>query len=141
MKKQALENTDYPSSTWLKHYRLKAGMTLAQLSEKSGVNVRQIQRVESGQSKAGNLTAKNFLALADALAIEPHELIKPYRVFCDACGYEFESEAPYKSDNGVSNDITCPSCGSYEIYPASQEGYSDALKDFSASEFLINYEN
>ncbi len=59
----------------LKGARLAAGLTQHQLAEKSGVNVRQIQRVESGTSSAGNLTAKNLLALADALGVDPHDLV------------------------------------------------------------------
>ena len=55
--------------------RLKAGLTQQQLSNASGVNIRQIQRIELGSSDAGNLTARNLLAIADALGVDPHELI------------------------------------------------------------------
>lgn len=65
----------YPTATKLTYYRIKAGLTQAQLSERSGVNIRQIQRVEGGTSSAGNLTAKNLLAIADALGVDPRELI------------------------------------------------------------------
>lgn len=59
----------------IKEARKSARMTQQQLADQSGVNVRQIQRVESGASQAGNLTAKNLIAIADALGIDPHELI------------------------------------------------------------------
>lgn len=59
----------------IKEARKVARMTQQQLAEKSGVNVRQIQRVESGESLAGNLTAKNLIAIADALGVDPHSLI------------------------------------------------------------------
>ena len=52
-----------------------ANMTQAQLAEASGVNVRQIQRVELGEAEAGNLTAKNLLAIADALGVDARELL------------------------------------------------------------------
>lgn len=55
--------------------RLGAGMSLAELAAASGVNVRQIQRVERGEAEAGNLTAKNLLAIADALGVDPRDLI------------------------------------------------------------------
>lgn len=55
--------------------RKSAGLTQRQLSELSGVNIRQIQRVESGASQASNLTAKNLIAIADALGVDPHKLI------------------------------------------------------------------
>lgn len=65
----------YPTATKLTYYRVKAGMTQMQLSEASGVNSRQIQRVEIGEAQAGNLTAKNLIALADALDVDPRQLI------------------------------------------------------------------
>lgn len=52
-----------------------AGITQKQLSDVSGVNIRQIQRVELGEAQAGNLTAKNLLAIAKALEITVEELI------------------------------------------------------------------
>ena len=65
----------YNTATWLCYYRVKAGLTQQQLAAASDVNVRQIQRVESGASSAGNLTARNLLAIADALGVDPHDLI------------------------------------------------------------------
>lgn len=59
----------------IKDARKAARMTQQQLADESGVNIRQIQRVESGASQAGNLTAKNLIAIADALGIDPHKLI------------------------------------------------------------------
>ena len=50
-------------------------LTQQQLAELSGVNVRQIRRVEIGEAEAGNLTAKNLLSLADALSVDPHSII------------------------------------------------------------------
>lgn len=59
----------------IKEARSNARMTQQQLADQSGVNIRQIQRVESGASQAGNLTAKNLIAIADALGVDPHELL------------------------------------------------------------------
>jgi ribosome-binding protein aMBF1 (putative translation factor) len=55
--------------------RFAAGMTQKELSEKSGVNIRQIQKAESGESSLKNMAAKNVIAIADALGIDPHELM------------------------------------------------------------------
>ena len=52
-----------------------AGMTQAELAAKSGVNIRQIQRVEIGEAETGNLTAQNLLAIADALGVDIRELL------------------------------------------------------------------
>lgn len=65
----------YPTTTWLLYYRLKAGLTQSELAKKSGVNIRQIQRVELGEAEAGNLTAKNLLAIADALGVNAEFLL------------------------------------------------------------------
>lgn len=61
--------------TKLEWSRRMAGMTQAQLAEKSGVYIRQIQRVELGEAEAGNLTAKNLLPIADALGVDARDLI------------------------------------------------------------------
>ena len=63
------------TATRLTYERLKAGLTQKQLAERSGVNIRQIQRVELGEAEAGNLTAKNLLAIADALGVELRVLL------------------------------------------------------------------
>ena len=62
--------------TPLRAFRLAEGMTQQQLSKLSGVNSRQIQKVESGEIKAGNMTASNLLAIADALGVDPRSLIQ-----------------------------------------------------------------
>lgn len=61
--------------TKLEWSRRMAGMTQAELAEASGVNIRQIQRVELGEAEAGNLTAKNLIALADALDVDIRRLV------------------------------------------------------------------
>lgn len=55
--------------------RLGAAMSQQQLAGASGVYIRQIRRVELGEADSGNLTARNLLAMADALGVDPHELI------------------------------------------------------------------
>lgn len=61
--------------TKLEWARRMVGMTQAELAAKSGVNIRQIQRVEIGEAEPGNLTAQNLLAIADALGVDIRELL------------------------------------------------------------------
>lgn len=61
--------------TKLEWSRRMADMTQAELAEKSGVNIRQIQRVEIGEADPGNLTARNLLAIADALGVDIRGLL------------------------------------------------------------------
>lgn len=61
--------------TKLEWSRRMAELTQAQLAEASGVNIRQIQRVELGEAEAGNLTARNLLAIADALGVDMRALL------------------------------------------------------------------
>lgn len=61
--------------TKLEWARRMAGMTQAELAAKSDVNIRQIQRVEIGEAEAGNLTAKNLLAIAATLGVDAKELL------------------------------------------------------------------
>lgn len=60
----------------LKSARTNAGMTQQQLADASGVNIRQIRRVELGTSEAGNMSARNLLSIADILEVDPRELIE-----------------------------------------------------------------
>lgn len=60
----------------LKTARTNAGMTQQQLADASGVNIRQIRRVELGTSDAGNMSARNLLSIADILEVDPRELIE-----------------------------------------------------------------
>lgn len=61
--------------TKLEWSRRMADMTQTELAAKSGVNIRQIQRVEIGEAEAGNLTARNLLAIADALGVDMRALL------------------------------------------------------------------
>ena len=61
--------------TKLERARQGAGLTQQKLADAAGVNIRLVQKVEGGEAKAENLTAKNLLALADALNMDPRDLI------------------------------------------------------------------
>lgn len=61
--------------TKLEWSRRMAGLTQAELASRAGVNIRQIQRVELGEADAGNLTAKNIIALSDALGVDVKGLV------------------------------------------------------------------
>ena len=61
--------------TNLEWQRRMAHMSIKELSEASGVNARLIQNVELGTSEAGNMAAKNLLALADAIGVSPNDLV------------------------------------------------------------------
>lgn len=63
------------SITNLEWQRRMAHMSIKELAEKSGVNMRLIQNVELGSSEAGNMAAKNLLAIAAALDVDPKELL------------------------------------------------------------------
>lgn len=54
--------------------RTAKGLTQAKLAALSGVNVRQIRRIEIGEAKIGNITLDNALALASALGVDVSEL-------------------------------------------------------------------
>ena len=55
--------------------RKRAGMTQQALAHASGVNIRQIQKAESGQIDIGNMSVKNVLALADAIGVDVHDIL------------------------------------------------------------------
>lgn len=55
--------------------RINSGLTQKDLSKKSGVNIRQIQRYESSTSNTGNMTLKNALAISEALKCDVKDLL------------------------------------------------------------------
>lgn len=59
----------------LRSLRQMRGLTQQELADKSGVNIRNIQKIESGEIKVGNLSAKNFMALAEALNVYPADIL------------------------------------------------------------------
>lgn len=63
------------SITNLEWQRRMSRLSIKELAERSGVNVRLIQNVELGSSDAGNMTARNLLAIADALGVDARDLI------------------------------------------------------------------
>ena len=52
-----------------------AGITQQDLAEKSGVNIRQIQKYESGEYDTGNMTLKNAVSIAKALECSAEDLL------------------------------------------------------------------
>lgn len=58
------------------YHRSIAGLTQAELAKESGINIRQIQKYESGEYDIGNMTLKNAVALADILECDVSDLWK-----------------------------------------------------------------
>lgn len=56
--------------------RVYVGMTAKQLAEESGVDYSRIRKLERGEIKAANMTAKSLLAIADALGVDIHLLLE-----------------------------------------------------------------
>jgi transcriptional regulator with XRE-family HTH domain len=69
-----MESKEAPSLP-LKNLRVAAGLTQQQLAATSGVNIRQIQRIELGEAKIGNVTLSNAVAIAKALGVSPEDLL------------------------------------------------------------------
>lgn len=61
--------------TNLEWARRREHMRIDELSARSGVNTRQIQRIEQGDIKMGNVTLTNALALSAALDVDVSELL------------------------------------------------------------------
>ena len=59
----------------LKEIRKLCGMTQRELAEKSGVNIRQIQKYEAGEYQLDNMTAKTASAISASLGCTIEALI------------------------------------------------------------------
>jgi transcriptional regulator with XRE-family HTH domain len=61
--------------TILTRLRKERKLTQAQLSEKSGVHVKAIAKLEGGSRTLANVRLSTALALADALEVDPHRFL------------------------------------------------------------------
>lgn len=61
--------------TNLEWQRRMARLSIKELAEASGVNSRQIQRIENGEGDMSNVTLGNAVKLADALGVDVKELL------------------------------------------------------------------
>lgn len=59
----------------LKEIRKLCGMTQRELAEKAGLNIRLIQKYESGEYAIENMTSKTASAIAESLGVTIEELI------------------------------------------------------------------
>lgn len=57
------------------YQRTSMEMSQRELSEKSGVNIRQIQRYENATSDVGNMTLRNALSIASTLECDVKDLL------------------------------------------------------------------
>lgn len=55
--------------------RKEKKLTQAQLAEKSGVHLKAIAKLERGERPLANARLSTALALADALQVDPHQLL------------------------------------------------------------------
>ena len=59
----------------LLYQRSLSGMTQQQVADSAGMNIRQIQKFESGERDLGNMTLRNALSLAKALGCEVSDFV------------------------------------------------------------------
>jgi len=59
----------------VKMYRKKQGLTQADLANRAGLNIRQIQKIENGEVRIENITLKTMQAIAQALNAKIDDLI------------------------------------------------------------------
>lgn len=60
----------------LKEILIEKKVSQSELSRRTGINLRQVQKMVSGEYKMANITGKNLLAIADALDVDPHKLLQ-----------------------------------------------------------------
>lgn len=59
----------------VKMYRKKQGLTQTDLANLAGLNIRQIQKIENGESNTENITLKTMQAIAQAFNVKIDDLI------------------------------------------------------------------
>lgn len=59
----------------LREARLGAGMSQRELAELAGVNLSLVQKLEYGTYNIGNIAARSYIGICDALGRDPHDLL------------------------------------------------------------------
>lgn len=62
-----------------------------------------------------------------------------HHYFCNSCGHHFASDIPERNEIGTLNDIPCPECGSWDIFPDTSSGSAAAIKEFNEYENEIEF--
>lgn len=70
MKSGSTKNT-----TRVARLRCERGLTQAALAEGTGINIRTVQKIESGEQKIETVSLAVALRIADFLGVHPRELI------------------------------------------------------------------
>lgn len=60
----------------LAYLRRRAGLTQKALADKAGIHIGQVSKLEYGQQSISRVGLRIGLALADALGVDPHELLR-----------------------------------------------------------------
>ena len=61
--------------TALSRLRKERGLSQSQLATKAGIHVQALARIERGDRPIANVRLSTALALADALQVDPHQLL------------------------------------------------------------------
>ena len=61
----------------IKELRQQRGLTQQELADRAEMHIRQVQKIEAGETLPEKMTLKNALALARALGVPVEELIEP----------------------------------------------------------------
>lgn len=108
----------------IKEARAIANITQAQAAELLQIPKRTLEDWESGKRKPPEYVEKMVI-----------EKLTGYRYFCNECGTRFMFNLPERDDLGLLNDIVCPRCGGYNVYPDTPAGAAASVRH------TMQYEN
>ena len=57
-----------------------------------------------------------------------------FKYFCNYCGNRFDSDLPERDEHGYMNDVYCPKCGGYDVYPDTPSGAKESIRHQTAYE-------
>lgn len=92
------KNVETKNEVPVRRLRVAAGMTQAALAERAGVNIRQIQKIESGEINSENLSLRNAVQIAAALDVAPEALLGVDVVDTDGDGFTYRGVYFEKTD-------------------------------------------
>lgn len=68
-----------PDHSYLFYQREALGLTQQAVADAAGINIRQYQRLESGERSMSSISLRIGLAVCDVLQLDPHRFVFPMR--------------------------------------------------------------
>ena len=115
-----------------RYNKAKTTTVLLRLNKSTDADI--IERLEQEKNKTGYIKS--------LIRVDIERRKQMFAYFCDCCGKKFKSEIPERNENGMLNNICCPTCGAWDVYPDTpEEAAASATRETEYENTLIMLED